>query len=213
VAWVGDAQGLSAADRGSGHEQEGYDLTMDSDSPPDSLKGQLLLSSARLDAADFRQTVILVGEHNRDGALGVVLNRPLGLTVSEGFPALAPLVGGPAVVFRGGPVQPESPVLLAEFARREKADLPVFGRVGFLIGDVPEDIGPEIERARIFAGYAGWGAGQLEEELEGGAWIVESARADDVFTEDAGRLWARILQRMGPDFERMARVPFDPRVN
>jgi len=178
-----------------------------------SLKGQLLVSSARLEDADFRQAVILVGEHNRDGALGVVLNRPLDVTVADGFPALAPLVGAVATVFEGGPVRPESPVLLAEFTKAERADLPVFGRVGFLIGDVPADIGPEIERARIFAGYAGWGPGQLEEEMAGGAWILDPALTEDVFTKDPGRLWARVLRRKGPDFERMARVPFDPRVN
>ncbi|CAN5785658.1 YqgE/AlgH family protein [soil metagenome] len=179
----------------------------------DSLKGQLLVSDPRLGDADFRHTVILVGEHNRDGALGVVLNRPLDVTVADGFPALAPLVGAAATVFQGGPVRRESRVLLAEFSSPGAADLRVFGRVGFLVGDVAPEIGSEIERARIFAGYAGWGPGQLEEELGGDAWILDLARAEDVFTKDPGHLWARILRRKGPHFERMARVPFDPRVN
>jgi putative transcriptional regulator len=181
--------------------------------PPPSLKGQLLVSSTGLLDPDFRHTVILVGEHNQEGALGVVLNRPLEVTVAEGFPVLAPLVGADAQIHRGGPVQPESPVLLAEFRHPERADLLVFGPVGFLVGDVAPDIGPEVRQARLFAGYSGWGPGQLEQELEEESWILEPARTEDVFIRDPDGLWRAVLRRKGPDFERMARVPFDPRVN
>jgi putative transcriptional regulator len=179
----------------------------------DSLKGRLLVSSAGLHDPNFRHTVVLVGEHNDDGALGVVLNRPLNLTVAEGVPELASLVGGDEILFEGGPVQPASPVLVAEFTHPELADLLVFGTVGFLVGDVAPDVRPGIVRARLFAGYSGWGPGQLEAEMEGGSWIVDAAREDDVFTEAPELLWSRILRRKGPDYEQMARVPFDPRMN
>lgn len=180
---------------------------------PSSLKGQLLLSDPRLRDPDFRHTVVLVGEHNEEGALGVVLNRPMRLTVGEGFPALVPLLGGEGILHRGGPVQPEGAVLVGEFTDPVHADIPVFGRVGFLVGDVEPSVRPHLQRARLFAGYAGWGPGQLEGELAGGGWIVHPARADDVFTEAPEGLWHEVMRRMGPDFERMARVPHDPRVN
>jgi putative transcriptional regulator len=179
----------------------------------DSLKGQLLISSAGLHDPNFRHTVVLVGEHNEDGALGVVLNRPLNLTVAESVPELAPLVGEEAVLFQGGPVQPTSPVLVAEFTHETAADLPVFGSVGFLIGDVTPDIRFQVVRARLFAGYSGWGPGQLEAEMEEGAWILDPAREEDVFSDNPEELWGRILRRKGPGYERIARVPFDPRVN
>lgn len=178
-----------------------------------SLKGQLLLSSAGLHDPNFRHTVVLVGEHGSEGALGVVLNRPLELTVAQGVPEMASLVAPDAMLFQGGPVQPVTPVLVCEFIHPDLADLRVFGHVGFLVGDVSPDVRPGIVRARLFAGYAGWGPGQLEAEMAEGSWILEPARADDVFTDDPDLLWSRILKRKGPEFEHMARVPFDPRMN
>ena len=179
----------------------------------DSLKGQLLISSASLHDRNFRHTVVLVGEHNEDGALGVVLNRPLDLTVGQGVPELAPLVGRDESLYQGGPVQPTSPVLVAEFTHPELANLLVFGNVGFLVGDVSPDVGPGVVRARLFAGYSGWGRGQLEAEMEEGSWIVDPAREEDVFTGDPELLWSRVLRRKGPEYQRIARVPFDPRMN
>ncbi len=179
----------------------------------DSLKGQLLISSAGLHDPNFRHTVVLVGEHNRDGALGVVLNRPLNLTVREGVPELAALVGGEERLFHGGPVHPTRPVLVADLVHPELADLPVFGSVGFLMGDVSPELRPGIVRARLFAGYSGWGPGQLEAEMEEESWILDPAREEDVFTDSPELLWSRVLRRKGPGFERMSRVPFDPRMN
>jgi putative transcriptional regulator len=179
----------------------------------ESLRGQLLISSAGLFDPNFRHTVVLVGAHDANGALGVISNRPLQATVEEMVPALAALVAPGELVFRGGPVQPDQPVVLAEVAHPELADLLVFGAVGFLTGDVPSDIRPGVLRARVFAGYAGWGAGQLEAELESGSWIVEPATADDVFSNAPETLWRRILERKGPPYAALARVPFDPSMN
>jgi len=101
-----------------------------------SLRGQLLISSGCLFDPNFRHTVVLVGEHTADGALGVVLNRALDSTVHESLPALAALVPAGEPLYQGGPVQPESPVLLAELARPDLAHILVFGSVGFLTGEV-----------------------------------------------------------------------------
>ena len=89
----------------------------------ESLKGQLLISSGGLFDPNFRHTVVLVGEHNADGALGIILNRALEVTVEEAVPPLSPLIPGGEMLFEGGPVQQMSPVLLAEFATPDFADI------------------------------------------------------------------------------------------
>ena len=137
----------------------------------ESLQGRLLISSGGLYDPNFRHTVVLVGEHNADGALGVVLNRATNIKVEEAIPTLSALVPPGEQLYQGGPVQPTAPVLLAELAQPELADLLVFDSVGFLIGDVSADIRPKILRARVFAGYSGWGPGQLEDEMAVDSWI------------------------------------------
>jgi putative transcriptional regulator len=179
----------------------------------ESLKGRLLISSGGLYDPNFRHTVVLVGEHNAEGALGVVLNRPLDVTVADTVPGLLPLVEAEEMLFQGGPVQPSHAVLLAELADPELADIPVFGSIGFLIGEVSSDLRPGILRARVFAGYSGWGAGQLEAEMEAGSWIVDPAREEDVFTDAPDLLWSRVLERKGPEYRQMSRIPFDPSMN
>jgi putative transcriptional regulator len=179
----------------------------------ESLRGSLLISSGSLFDPNFRHTVVLVGEHNADGALGVVLNHVLEVTVEKTIPALSELVRPDELLYRGGPVQPESPVLLAEFIRPELADILVFGSVGFLTGNVSPDVLPNIVRARVFAGYAGWGPGQLEAEMATESWIVEPARGDDVFTDAPDSLWSSVLERKGPEYRRLSRMPYDPSMN
>jgi len=179
----------------------------------ESLRGRLLISSGGLFDPNFRHSVVLVGEHNTDGALGVVLNQALNVTVEESIPTLSNLVPADEPLFKGGPVQPSSPVLLAEFTHPELVDVPVFGSVGFLVGDVPDDIETSILRARVFAGYSGWGPGQLEAEMAAEAWIVEPAREDDVFTGVPDLLWSRVLERKGPEYRQMSREPYDPTMN
>jgi putative transcriptional regulator len=178
-----------------------------------SLKGKLLISAGGLFDPNFRHTVVLIGEHGADGAVGVVLNRPTSTAVADAVPPLAALVGPEARVFEGGPVEPEQPVLLVEVADPDLLDVPVFGSVGFLTGDVPFDIRTSVRRARVFAGHAGWGPGQLEAEMEGGSWILEPAREDDVFGRDPDSLWRRVLERKGPRYRTLSRMPFDPSMN
>jgi putative transcriptional regulator len=156
---------------------------------------------------------VLVGEHNADGALGVVLNRALEVTVAEAVPPLGELVPEGALLYQGGPVQPTSPVLVVELSRPDLADILVFGSVGFLVGEVPPDIVPEVLRARVFAGYSGWGPGQLEAEMEQNSWILEPAREEDVFTDAPDLLWSLVLQRKGPEYRKLSRMPYDPSMN
>ncbi|UCC25815.1 MAG: YqgE/AlgH family protein [Gemmatimonadales bacterium] len=179
----------------------------------ESLRGHLLVSSGGLYDPNFRHTVVLIGEHTPDGALGVVLNRALNVTVQQAVPPLGDLVPDGEPLFEGGPVQRESPVLLAELARPDRADLLVFESVGFLVGDVPTEAEGDIVRARVFAGYSGWGPGQLEAEMDADTWIVEPARVGDVFTDAPELLWSRVLERKGPDFRLLSMMPYDPTMN
>ena len=179
----------------------------------ESLRGCLLISSGGLYDPNFRHTVVLVGEHNADGALGVVLNHALNVTVQERLPPLSDLVPPGDPLFQGGPVQPASAVLLAEFAQPKLADILVFGSVGFLVGAVSPGIEPSILRARVFAGYSGWGPGQLEAEMAADSWIIEPAREDDVFTDVPDLLWSRVLARKGPEYRQLSRMPYDPSTN
>lgn len=179
----------------------------------ESLRGRLLISSGSLFDPNFRHTVVLIGEHSAEGALGVVLNRPMDVTVEAAVPALGSVVKPDEPLFEGGPVQPSNPVLLAELSHPELADLLIFGTVGFLVGEVPDDVRPGILRARVYAGYSGWGPGQLEREMAEGSWIVEPALEEDVFTDAPDTLWSRVLQRKGPEYQRLSRMPFDPSMN
>lgn len=179
----------------------------------DSLKGHLLISGGALYDANFRHTVVLIGAHDADGAVGVIVNRPLDVKVHQAIPALAGLTSDGEVLFEGGPVEPGQAVLLVEAADAGLLHVPVVGAVGFLTGDVSGDVRRAVRRARVFLGHSGWGPGQLESELDAGAWIVEPARADDIFTAEPRSLWGQLLVRKGPEFAALARIPFDPRTN
>ncbi|HVL64042.1 MAG TPA: YqgE/AlgH family protein [Actinomycetota bacterium] len=178
-----------------------------------SLRGRVLISNGSLFDPNFRHTVVLVCEHSPDGALGLVLNRPSGVTVGEAVPPLSGAVDAEAEVFVGGPVQPNGVVLLAELDDTEGADVVVRERLGLLSGEVDEGTIAQIRRARVFAGYSGWGAAQLDTELANDDWIVTDATLDDVFSDEAEGLWARLLERKGGEFKLLARMPFDPSAN
>jgi putative transcriptional regulator len=181
--------------------------------PVQSLKGQLLIAGPALLDPNFRRTVVLVGEHSEDGALGLVLNRSSETTVDEALPELVAIVDGVEQVHVGGPVQPSAIVVLADFVEPDRAASLVLDSVGFLPSEVdPDELG-ELRRARVFAGYAGWGPGQLDGELEDGSWIVEPALPDDVFTADPDELWSQVLRRKGGPFGVLALMPLDPSLN
>lgn len=179
----------------------------------ESLRGRLLISSGGLFDPNFRHTVVLIGQHDDEGAMGVVLNRPMEVTVASAVSPLSELVPPDEVLYQGGPVQPTMPVLLAELARPELADVLAFGSIGFLVGDVAPHVRTGIVRARVYAGYSGWGPGQLESEMAQDSWIVDPAREEDVFTDDPDTLWSRVLQRKGPEYRHLSRMPFDPTMN
>jgi putative transcriptional regulator len=178
----------------------------------ETLRGQLLIASPALVDPNFRRTVVLVVAHDDDGAVGLVLNRRTEAEVAEAVPELAEVVEPGALVSVGGPVQTEAVVVIAEWSDHDEAGAMVFGDVGLMGAEADtERVAQNTRRLRVFAGYAGWGGGQLEAELEEESWIVEPAREEDVFGD--GDLWARVLRRKGGAFNLVATMPEDPSLN
>ena len=170
------------------------------------LNGKLLIASPSMPDY-FHRTVILMVEHSEEGAFGLVLNRPSETTVGEASPELAELIGNEHLLHVGGPVQPNAVTAIGEHPDPADATKLIVGPVGMVDLDDP----PELSRLRVFAGYAGWGAGQLDGELEQEAWIIEDAHPDDPF--GGGDLWADVLARKGGEYALLARMPPDPSVN
>lgn len=182
----------------------------------DSLTGQLLVASPALLDPNFHRTVVLIAQHDdEDGAMGLVLNRPSELEVSDAAPTLTALGLEPdELVHTCGPVQPTAVLILGEFEERARAVVLIFGDVVFVAGDANfDELAPSLNRARVFAGLAGWSPGQLEAELEREDWILEPAHPDDVFTDEPDALWSDVLERKGGSFALVARMPPDPSLN
>jgi putative transcriptional regulator len=179
----------------------------------ESLRGNLLIAGSGLWDPNFRRTVLLVGHHDAGGAVGVVLNRATEVSVAEAVPPLAELVDPGERLFFGGPVQPQAAVVVADLAELDKVDVLAFDSIGFLPEEVDRETLGDIRRARVFAGYASWGAGQLDAEMDEGSWIAEPARAEDVFTREPERLWEEVLRRKGHEFDLLRLMPLDPTLN
>jgi putative transcriptional regulator len=180
----------------------------------ESLKGRLLVAGADLIDPNFRRTVVLVTEHDEEGAVGLVLNRPAETTVVEAVPGLSPLVDAETPVYVGGPVDQQSLLVLAQFDDPADSASTVFGDVGFVSGDADIVLAAGMtRRARVFAGYAGWSAGQLDEELEADGWIVAQPTHEDVF-EAGEELWGDVLRRQGGSYYTLlSTMPADPSLN
>ncbi len=179
----------------------------------DSLRGKLLIASPALGDPNFSRTVVLITEHGDEGAMGIVLNRPADAEVSEVLPELSDIaVEEP--IFVGGPVQPEALVVLGEFSDPDKAAWIVVADVGLVSADTDiEDLPGAVRRGRVYAGFSGWGPGQLEDELEEDAWIVEPPIPPELFPDDPSTLWSDVLERKGGQYALVARMPEDPSLN
>ena len=170
------------------------------------LAGRLLVAAPTLIDPNFYRTVVLMLQHDEEGAVGVVLNRPSDEEVAAHLPDWSGALAVPPVVFVGGPVQPEVAIGLVD----TEGESSVLGGVG--VADLAAGP-PDGVRARIFSGYAGWGPGQLEAELDERAWIVVEADQGDVFDSDPERLWSRVLRRQPGILRMLATYPIDPALN
>jgi putative transcriptional regulator len=173
----------------------------------DSLRGHLLIAAPSLHDY-FRRTVVLVIEHGPDGAIGVVLNRESEALVAEAVPQLAEFAEEDELVRIGGPVAPQSVVALGDFADPDEAGTLVVGSLGTLD---PDGENASLRRIRVFAGYTGWAAGQLDDELEQEAWVTTPAQPGDAFAD--GDIWADALQRKGGNYRLLSTMPVDPSLN
>jgi len=183
----------------------------------ESLVGHLLVATPGLRDPNFERTVVLLVAHEEGGALGVVLNRATEVPVGEVLGGWGGLASEPAVVFEGGPVQPEAAICLAR-AKSSAVDARGFSRVDGAIGTVDLSADPDAFRdalaeVRVFAGYAGWSPGQLEEEIASGSWFTFKALPSDAFTERPDDLWPMVLRRQGGMYAAVAIHPSDPTLN
>lgn len=183
----------------------------------ESLTGKLLVASPKLVDPNFARTVVLVCRHDDEGALGLVLNRPIDeAPVSEHLPAWQLFVASPPVVFLGGPVEPTVALALGRVldGAGHAALTPVTGSASLIdLGEEPATLQGQLESARVFVGYSGWTGGQLEAEIADGGWFVVESQPRDAFTDVPDDLWRIVLKREGGRLAMFAFAPQDPRIN
>jgi putative transcriptional regulator len=179
--------------------------------------GVLLVASPTLGDPNFRRTVVYVLDHRTDGSVGVVLNRPSDVTLLDVLPQWFDLASSPRTLFVGGPVETNAALCLAETragARPLSGWTAVSGPIGLTDLDTdPGALERDLQQLRVFAGYAGWSAGQLADEIAEGAWLVVAGHASDVFADPGGDLWRDVLRRQGGSVALLATYPDDARLN
>jgi putative transcriptional regulator len=194
-----------------------------------------LVANPALPDPNFDRTVVLLLAHEDEGALGLVLNRPSDTEVDGPLPQWERLAARPSVVFVGGPVRPGAAICLARVAGQPGSEAfandvdgsdetdesdetagwtRLVGELGTLdLEQDPDDLSLGVEAIRVFAGYAGWGPGQLEREIDAGAWFVVPARPEDVMSDNPESLWKRVLRRQGGELAVVSLFPSDPSLN
>ncbi|MET9473802.1 YqgE/AlgH family protein [Streptomyces sp. NPDC002917] len=181
-----------------------------------SLTGRLLVATPALADPNFDRAVVLLLDHDEEGSLGVVLNRPTPVGVGDILVSWADLTAEPDVVFQGGPVSLDSALGVAVIPGDEGplGWRRVYGAIGLVdLEAPPELLAAALGSLRIFAGYAGWGPGQLETELTEGAWYVVESEPGDVSSPRPEQLWRAVLRRQRSELAMIATYPDDPSLN
>ncbi|MFD4762529.1 YqgE/AlgH family protein [Streptomyces sp. NBC_00846] len=181
-----------------------------------SLTGRLLVATPALADPNFDRAVVLLLDHDEEGSLGVVLNRPTPVGVGDILTSWAGLTGEPGVVFQGGPVSLDSALGVAVIPGDEGplGWRRVYGAIGLVdLEAPPELLAAALGSLRIFAGYAGWGPGQLDKELAEGAWYVVESEPGDVSSPRPEHLWRAVLRRQRSELAMIATYPDDPSLN
>ncbi|WP_199424575.1 YqgE/AlgH family protein [Actinotalea solisilvae] len=178
--------------------------------------GDLLVAVPHLEDPNFRRSVVLLLHHDREGALGVVLNRPLGVDLGAVLPSWQDVVSEPATLFQGGPVGLDGALGVATLRAGTEPPAPVT-RISPAFGLVDLDGDPDVLGGllglRVFAGHAGWGSGQLDAEVAAGDWYVVPALPSDAIAPDPAVLWRQVLRRQGGAMAIVSTFPDDPRLN
>lgn len=182
---------------------------------PKFLRGQLLLDGGELVGSFFARTVVLICQHDAEGAFGLVLNRATDKKFSEVITADVPDALKDHTVFLGGPVQPTAMSYLHTDAFLPDANVMTGLSLGHSLDDLLELGGgySTTRKLRTFAGYAGWSPGQLEGEMKRKSWITHPATLDLVFDPEPEKLWQKIMRTMGWKERLLADMPEDPSVN
>jgi putative transcriptional regulator len=177
----------------------------------DSLRGRLLVASPALIDPNFDRAVIFVLEHNDEGALGVVLNRPSELPVRGMLDTWAHLAAEPALMFVGGPVAANAVIAVAQadLSGVDEQWTSLTDDLGTVDLESPPELSPWVRRVRMFAGYAGWGPGQLDAEVDDQGWYPLDLEPGDPFTANPGELWWEVLARQGGELGRLRNYPHD----
>ena len=180
-----------------------------------STTGRLLVASPLMGDPHFERSVILMIQHNEDGAFGVVLNNQSDTSVEKMLPSWSKLASAPASLFLGGPVAPESLIGLARVVEKtNKRFQPLVENVGPIDLDQEQgELYQNVKAIRLFAGYSGWGPKQLETELTLGAWFVLDADPGDAFITEPDQLWSFVLRRQHGPIAWLANYPTNPKLN
>jgi putative transcriptional regulator len=179
--------------------------------------GMLLVATPALQDPNFVDTVVLLLDVTEEGALGVVLNRPTQILVADVLEPWREVVAHPEVLFRGGPVGTDGALAVAQLRDPEEPPVgwrPVAGPLGMVDLDTPTElVDGTLSAMRVFAGYAGWGAEQLEDEVEEGSWYVVSAEVGDAFRGDPSGLRRDVMRRQPGMLAWHVNRPADPDMN
>jgi len=188
--------------------------------------GSLIIASATLVDPNFARCVLLILHSDPDGSLGVILNRPSEIPVGQVLAPWQDMTSEPGVLFRGGPVELDA--ALAIGAMRTGASnpgaldpgdtptgwQPLTGPIGIVdLEGSPDDFLGRLTQLRVYAGYAGWGAEQLDGEIAEGSWHIVPAAEADLFTRSPDRLWGDVLRRQPPPLSMLATLPADANLN
>jgi putative transcriptional regulator len=178
------------------------------------LGGRLLIATPLLTDPHFSRAVVYLLEHDGGGTVGVILNRPSHTPVGQVLPSWQDAVSGPAVVFNGGPVQPDGALCLGQLENDGPGVRPVVDDVATidLDGDVTVITGLT-RRLRVFAGHAGWAPDQLTDEIAEGAWWIVPGSPNDLFSADPRPMWSRVLRRQPLPLNLLSTYPSDPLLN
>jgi putative transcriptional regulator len=178
------------------------------------LQGKLILDSGKLAGSFFEKAVILICRHNEEGAFGLVLNRPVQKALGIAIQGMVPDELAEIPLYLGGPVQPEYLSFLYETDDKIEYDILPRINLGHSIKELHEYlIGKDALQSHAFAGYAGWSAGQLENELATGSWIVQPGSHESIFHSKPENLWRQILRKKGGIHLLQAECPDDPSRN
>jgi putative transcriptional regulator len=179
------------------------------------LKGQLLLDSGQLRGSFFQRTVVLICQHDAEGAFGLVLNRTTATNAGDMIEAELPDLLKAAPIFLGGPVQPTALSYLHADAFIPDANVLPNLSLGHSLETLLEiaDSFSGEKKIKMFAGYAGWSPGQLEDEINREAWLTHPASVELVFDGDPTQLWQKILRQKGWKYRLLAEMPEDLSMN